>query len=271
MSPFLKFGAIHPRTLLADLGPDDDAFRRQLAWREFYATVLHHLPSTARTCFQPLMERMRLRPRRRTPTPDSRCGRPVAPAIPSSMPGCASSWQKAGCTTALRMITASFLVKDLHIDWTRGARHFMDHLIDGDLASNQHGWQWTAGTGTDAAPYFRIFNPASQSRRFDPDGDYIRRWVPELAALPSDEIHEPWRRPEGPPQATPNPSSTITTSAPTPSPATTCCDQSATPASRPDDDCRRQAGTAATPASVGPRAAWTFQSVAVDAAGPPVR
>ena len=97
----------------------------------------------------------------------------------------------------LRMITASFLVKDLHIDWTRGARHFMGNLIDGDLASNQHNWQWVAGTGTDAAPYFRIFNPVSQSRKFDPNGDYIRRWVPELSHLPSAEIHEPWRRAAG--------------------------------------------------------------------------
>ena len=81
----------------------------------------------------------------------------------------------------VRMIVASFLVKDLHIEWTHGARHFMRHLVDGDLASNQHGWQWTAGTGTDAAPYVRIFNPVTQGRKFDPGGSYIRRYVPELA------------------------------------------------------------------------------------------
>jgi len=92
----------------------------------------------------------------------------------------------------VRMVVASFLVKDLHIDWTRGARHFMEHLVDGDVASNQHGWQWVAGTGTDAAPYFRVFNPVSQSKKFDPDGAYIRRWVPELAALEGAAIHEPW-------------------------------------------------------------------------------
>jgi len=87
---------------------------------------------------------------------------------------------------------ASFLVKDLHIDWTRGARHFMEHLVDGDVASNQHGWQWVAGTGTDAAPYFRVFNPVAQSKKFDPDGAYIRRWVPELSDLDGVAIHEPW-------------------------------------------------------------------------------
>jgi deoxyribodipyrimidine photo-lyase len=105
----------------------------------------------------------------------------------------------------VRMIVASFLVKDLHIEWTRGARHFMRHLVDGDLASNQHGWQWTGGTGTDAAPYFRIFNPVTQGARFDPDGTYIRRWVPELADLPGGEIHEPWRRNEGAPGGYPQP------------------------------------------------------------------
>jgi deoxyribodipyrimidine photo-lyase len=95
-----------------------------------------------------------------------------------------------------RMITASFLVKDLLIDWRWGERWFMQQLVDGDPASNNGGWQWTAGTGTDAAPYFRIFNPVSQSKKFDPQGDYIRRWVPELAEVPKKHIHEPWRMPE---------------------------------------------------------------------------
>ena len=204
MSPFLKFGAIHPRTLLADLGPDDDAFRRQLAWREFHATVLHNMPSMTHACFQPLMDRMDYDS---GPHADTRfalwaTGRTGYPIVDAAMRQLlAEGWMH----NRTRMITASFLVKDLHIDWTRGARHFMDHLIDGDLANNQLGWQWTAGTGTDAAPYFRIFNPTSQGQRFDPDGNYIRRWVPELAALPGDEIHEPWRRPEGPPHGYPEP------------------------------------------------------------------
>jgi deoxyribodipyrimidine photo-lyase len=98
----------------------------------------------------------------------------------------------------VRMIVASFLVKDLHIEWQHGARHFMRHLVDGDLASNQHGWQWTAGTGSDAAPYYRVFNPVTQGRRFDPDGDYVRRWVPELRAVSGPAAHEPWTLAEPP-------------------------------------------------------------------------
>jgi deoxyribodipyrimidine photo-lyase len=93
----------------------------------------------------------------------------------------------------LRMITAMFLTKDLFLDWRRGERHFMRHLVDGDLASNNGGWQWSASTGTDAQPYFRIFNPITQGQRFDPDGTYVRRYVPELEELSGKSVHEPWR------------------------------------------------------------------------------
>ena len=97
----------------------------------------------------------------------------------------------------VRMVVASFLVKDLHLEWQLGARHFMRRLRDGDLASNSHGWQWAAGSGTDAAPYFRVFNPVSQGLRFDPQGEYVRRYVPELGHLPGAAAHEPWGHPEG--------------------------------------------------------------------------
>jgi len=97
----------------------------------------------------------------------------------------------------VRMVVASFLVKDLHLEWMLGARWFMQHLIDGDLANNSHGWQWVAGTGTDAAPYYRVFNPVSQGLRFDPGGDYVRRYVPELEHLVGASVHEPWNHPDG--------------------------------------------------------------------------
>jgi deoxyribodipyrimidine photo-lyase len=105
----------------------------------------------------------------------------------------------------VRLIVASFLVKDLHLDWTRGARWFMRQLVDGDLANNSHGWQWVAGTGTDAAPYFRIFNPVSQAQRFDPDGTYVRAWVPEVAHLADRWVHQPWADPHGAPAGYPAP------------------------------------------------------------------
>jgi deoxyribodipyrimidine photo-lyase len=191
LSPHLKFGTIHPRTLLADLGPDDHGFRRQIAWRDFYAAVLHFWPDSVRHSLVPQMARL---PWHTGGSADAlfdawargRTGFPIVDAGMRQLLG--RGWMH----NRLRMITASFLVKDLHIDWTRGARHFMERLVDGDLANNQHGWQWTAGTGTDAAPFFRIFNPVTQGRRFDPDGSYIRRWVPELAGLTPSHTHEPW-------------------------------------------------------------------------------
>ena len=104
-----------------------------------------------------------------------------------------------------RMVVASFLVKDLHLEWQLGERFFEQHLIDYDVASNAHGWQWTAGCGTDASPYYRVFNPIEQGRKFDPDGLYIKRYVHELAHLSADEIHEPWKVIGGLDQGYPDP------------------------------------------------------------------
>ena len=128
-------------------------------------------------------------PSRRTRSRRGRTGRTGYPVVDAGMRQLlAEGWMH----NRVRMITASFLTKDLHVWWPVGARHFLDHLVDGDLASNNHGWQWVAGTGTDASPYFRVFNPVTQGRRFDPDGDYVRRWVPELAHVPGAAVHEPW-------------------------------------------------------------------------------
>ena len=198
MSVYLKYGAIHPRTLLADLGQQDETFRRELAWRDFYAAVLHFWPDSARDYFVPSMRRM---PYATGEIADAHfaawtAGRTGYPIVDAGMRQLlAEGWMH----NRVRMIVASFLVKDLHLEWTRGARHFMRHLVDADLASNQHGWQWTAGTGTDAAPYFRVFNPISQGKKFDPDGNYVRRYVPELRGLPGAAAHEPWQGPAGVP------------------------------------------------------------------------
>ncbi len=197
MSVHLKWGEIHPRTMLADLarlpvppggGAGAATFRKELAWREFYADVLDARPETAREYLRPEFARM---------TYDEpgaqleawREGRTGYPLVDAGMRQLrATGWMH----NRVRMIVASFLVKDLHLEWQHGARHFMAWLVDGDLASNQHGWQWAAGCGTDASPYFRVFNPTSQGRRFDPSGDYVRRWVPELAALGAGEDpHDP--------------------------------------------------------------------------------
>jgi deoxyribodipyrimidine photo-lyase len=194
LSVHLKWGCIHPRTLLAALGPSDETFRRELAWREFYASVLHHWPESAREYFQPQLARLPYeRPGEQFDA--WRAGRTGYPIVDAGMRQLAATgWMH----NRVRMIVASFLVKDLHVEWTHGARHFMRHLVDADLASNQHGWQWTAGTGTDPAPFFRIFNPITQGRKFDPDGDYVRRWVPELRGVDGPSVHEPWRLPDPP-------------------------------------------------------------------------
>jgi len=192
ISVHLHWGTVHPRTLLADLGDDRaaSAFRRQLAWREFYADVLWHHPESTRRALQEAMGRIRVdegpdAERRFEAWCQGATGYPVVDASLRQL--AAEGWMH----NRGRMIAASFLVKDLHLPWQWGARHFLRHLADGDLASNQHGWQWTAGTGTDAAPYYRIFNPVLQGQRFDPDGRFVRRWLPELEGVPNALIHEP--------------------------------------------------------------------------------
>ncbi len=203
MSVHLKFGEIHPRTMLTDLGRSGEAYRRQLCWRDFYAQVLHFWPQSAHGYFQPAMASMLYDTGKQA---DQRfeawcAGRTGYPIVDAGMRQLlATGWMH----NRLRMIVASFLVKDLHLEWTLGARYFMERLVDGDLANNQHGWQWTAGTGTDPAPYFRIYNPVLQGKKFDPDGAYVRRWVPELKALSAKEIHEPWKL-APPPEAYPAP------------------------------------------------------------------
>ncbi len=205
MSVHLKWGEIHPRTMLASLSGDTrksvGTFRKELAWREFYADVLYQRPETARDYLRAEFARMEYD----EPGADlvawqeGRTGYPVVDAGMRQLR--ATGWMH----NRVRMIVASFLVKDLHLEWQHGARHFMRWLVDGDLASNQHGWQWVAGCGTDASPYFRIFNPTTQGKKFDPSGDYIRRWVPELHDVADRYVHEPAQDPAGLPRGYPPP------------------------------------------------------------------
>ena len=192
LSPYLKLGVVHPRTLLADLagesGKGAHTYESELAWREFYADVLWHHPRTAWEDLRPEMSAMRY-DEPQDAIEAWKAGRTGYPIVDAGMRQLlAEGWMH----NRVRMIAGSFLTKDLHVWWPLGARHFMEHLIDGDIASNNHGWQWVAGTGTDASPYFRVFNPVTQGLRFDPDGDYVRRWVPELAHVPGAAAHEPW-------------------------------------------------------------------------------
>lgn len=193
LSHALAHGEIHPRTLLAQLGqsPGEEVFRKELAWREFYADVLFHNPETETEYYEPRFSKMRYS----DPVSDSflleswqqgKTGYPVVDAAMRQLQ--TTGWMH----NRARMITASFLVKDLHFEWQIGADWFEKNLTDFDPASNAHGWQWTAGCGTDASPYYRVFNPILQGVKFDPRGDYVRKYVPELGHIPGPQVHEPW-------------------------------------------------------------------------------
>ncbi|MFW5830564.1 MAG: cryptochrome/photolyase family protein [Planctomycetota bacterium] len=195
LSAHLSLGAISPRRCVAaaqaaaaEADTGADTWLGQLIWREFYRQILQAFPRVSRhRAFKPETEHIRWR-RSETDFQAWCEGRTGIPLVDAGMRQLQhSGWMH----NRLRMVAAQFLSKNLLIDWRRGERHFMQHLIDGDLANNNGGWQWAASTGTDAAPYFRVFNPVSQSRRFDPDGHFLRRWLPELAHLDRRQIHEP--------------------------------------------------------------------------------
>ncbi len=198
MSAHLKFGSIHPRTLAADLdlrGAGAQAFLRELAFRDFYADVLHHWPASAWRNWNGQFDGIRTDtgPEAERRFEAWKAGQTGFPFVDAGM----RQLRETGFMhNRVRMIVASFLVKDLHLPWQWGAAWFLDQLVDGDMANNQHGWQWCAGSGTDAAPYFRVFNPITQGEKFDPSGEYVRRWVPELRSVDDAHLRKA-ERPQG--------------------------------------------------------------------------
>jgi len=203
LSPFLHFGEVSPRQCLTAVrnarmdhpasGKAAAAFIRELGWREFAHHLLHHFPQTTNQPLDPRFEQYPWEPDSQLlqAWQQGRTGYPIVDA------GMRELWNTGWMHNRVRMIAASLLTKNLRQHWLDGARWFWDTLVDADLANNTSGWQWTAGCGADAAPYFRIFNPVLQAERFDPARAYIRRWVPELAPLPDAWIHRPWQAPAG--------------------------------------------------------------------------
>ncbi len=197
LSVHLRFGTVSVRTLaryaLEHGGEGAQTWLSELVWREFYQMLLWHYPDTAGHAFQGKFDSIAW------PNPpghfeawrDARTGFPIVDAAMRQLN------QTGYMHNRLRMIAASFLVKDLHVDWRLGERYFAEQLIDYDLAANIGGWQWSASVGTDAQPWFRIFNPVTQSEKFDPAGKFIRRYLPELAKVPDKYLHAPWKMPPG--------------------------------------------------------------------------
>jgi deoxyribodipyrimidine photo-lyase len=199
LSHHLATGTIGPRTLYHEFTKAASALRGlrrqgaqafldELIWREFYYQILANFPHVSQGAFKPQFDRIAWS-RNEKVFAEWCSGRTGVPIVDAAMRQLVSEgWMH----NRARMVTASFLTKDLHIDWRWGEQFFMSHLADGDLALNNGGWQWAAGTGTDASPWFRIFNPLLQAKKFDPDGMYVRRYVPELSRIPARWIHQPW-------------------------------------------------------------------------------
>jgi deoxyribodipyrimidine photo-lyase len=203
LSPYLRFGMLSARQAVAsalsarDAAPHEQArsgaetWLNELIWREFYMAILASFPDVLEQSFRDNLREIAWENDEEAFAAWCQ-GRTGYPAVDAAMRQLVETgWMH----NRARMIVASFLVKDLLIDWRWGERFFMQHLVDGDPAANNGGWQWTAGTGTDAAPYFRIFNPTAQGKKHDPDGAYVRQWLPELANVPDKYIHEPSKMP----------------------------------------------------------------------------
>jgi deoxyribodipyrimidine photo-lyase len=194
LSPHLHFGEIGVRRIWHAVrrhGAADDPYLRQIAWREFSYHLLFHYPNTPREALRPAFRRFPWR----VDAAGLRAWTRGMTGYPMVDAGMRELWHTGWMHNRVRMLAASFLVKHLMIPWQEGAAWFWDTLVDADLANNTMGWQWSAGCGADAAPYFRIFNPVTQGEKFDPHGHYVRRWVPELARVPDKWIHKPWEAP----------------------------------------------------------------------------
>jgi deoxyribodipyrimidine photo-lyase len=203
LSPHLRCGTIGVRTVLAEIAKarnaagtparkqSCEAFQNELIWREFYLQVLHNFPHVAQGAFRSEYNRLEWSDNEHhfKAWCQGQTGYPIVDAAMRCLN------QTGWMHNRLRMIVAMFLTKDLLINWQWGERYFMQQLVDGDMAANNGGWQWSAGTGTDAAPYFRIFNPVAQAEKCDSAGDFVRRWIPELAGFSAKVIHQPWEEP----------------------------------------------------------------------------
>jgi len=190
LSPYLSLGTISARQCMAAARSNDgsDVWRRELIWRDFFIHVVAGFPDLSRgRAFRQTRVVWREDPVAFDAWRSGRTGYPLVDAAMRQL--AATGWMH----NRLRMLAAMFLTKHLLLDWRLGERHFMELLVDGDFAANNGGWQWSASTGTDAAPYFRIFNPVAQAKKFDPEGAFVRQWIPELAGLTNAAIFEPWR------------------------------------------------------------------------------
>ncbi|MEU5716921.1 deoxyribodipyrimidine photo-lyase [Streptomyces sp. NPDC020403] len=193
LSPHLHFGTLSPTELVhrarAAGGPGAEAFVRQLCWRDFHHQVLAARPQAAHSDYRPKGDRWRTERSAREDIEAWKEGRTGYPLVDAAL---RQLRHEGWMHNRGRLLTASFLVKTLYVDWRVGASHFLDLLVDGDLANNQLNWQWMAGTGTDSRPN-RVLNPLVQAKRYDPEGVYVRRWVPELAGIEGAAVHEPWK------------------------------------------------------------------------------